>query len=360
MVEWLWTKDREWYDKWDSFNNSTLRGHYLQLSDWLFSYHNFGFDTELLIGLENGEICIGYGIVKAKFLFFKFYVINCGPIVKEGYEKYLEDAIVLFLEKSRKEGACYCHISLPVLKEGSFPFALPNDVLKNDGIFFSGKIGLPFAFISSSKGFGWIDLPPISEEERLAKFTNPITRKNIRISLRRGLTIVEAATPDQIREAYRAIELNANERGYSIRNWDELKNCLVNLHKKGFAELAMAYKDNECKGAFFFIKVNKRYTEIMGGTKKEYPDIKVGSFLKWHILTKSMKEGLPGYDITIGGSLGVQEFKLSFDPTIIEFIEGRHWVLSQFKYKIYNTLYPFLRRNKRAISSFIKIIKKTK
>jgi len=358
MIEWLWTKEREWFDKWDTFNNSTLRGHYLQLSDWLFSYHSYGFDNELLIGLENGEICIGYGIVKAKFFIFSFYVINYGPIVKEGYENYLEEAIGIFLKKAKKEKACYCHINLPVLKEGTLPAALPNDILKKDSIYFTGAIGFPFTFVSSIKGFGVIDLPPISEEDRLTKFANPITRKNIRISLRRGLTIVDANSDDQIQEAYRVMELNASERGYSIRSWEDFKECILSLHQKGFAEIAMAFRENECKGAFLFIKLNNRYTEIMGGTKKESPDIKVGSFLKWHILTKSMKAGLPWYDITTGGSPGVTEFKMSFDPTMIRFIDERHWVLSPFKYGIYVKLRPFLVRNRMVISSFIKILKK--
>jgi len=356
-MEWLWTNEKQWYDRWDTFNDSTGRGHYLQLSDWLFSYHVFGFETELLLGLENGEICLGYGVIKVKYSLFKFCVINCGPIIREGYESYLEEAINIFLNKSKREKAFYCHVCLPVMNEGSFPHGLPNAVLAPDSIFFSGSIGMLYKVVFSFGGFLWVNLEYINSEEKLESF-KANTRRDIRASLRKGLSMVEAETYDQIREAYKAIEINAKEVGFVVRPWAEFKNYLLESHRKGFARFLMAYKDNDCKGVMLLLKVNRRYTYVMGGAKREKPDLLVGDFLQWNAMMIMMSEGMKGYDISWGGSKGVMDFKLSFDPTVYAYVQSRHWILSPTKFAIYSRLHPILIKNKKTVVATMKIIRK--
>ena len=360
MIKWLWTKDKEWFDKWDVFNSTVERGHYLQYSDWLYSYKVYGFEVELLVGLENDEICIGYGIIKAKFSIFKFYVINCGPIVKEGFESYIDESIRIFLEKARKERACYCHINIPVAKEDYSWFCLPKETLNSDSIYFTGKTlgkGFPFKYVASINGFSWVDLPQISEEERLSQF-NTGRRKAIRVSLRSGLTVVEAKTPDEIRQAYNACELNANDKGgYILRPWKEFQKYLLPLHEKGYAEFFMAFKDNDCKGALFVIKLNNRYHSNFGGFKREKPDLQAGSFLHWYVIRKAMKQNMPVYDNSVGGSKSVREFKDSFSPVISNFIDGRYWILSPFKYSIYNAFIPWISKNKKRVSWILKFFR---
>jgi lipid II:glycine glycyltransferase (peptidoglycan interpeptide bridge formation enzyme) len=357
MIEWNWTTDKEWFDKWDNFNATQPRGHYLQYSDWGYSYREYGFDVELLLGMEHGEICIGYYIVKAKFSFFKFYTINCGPVVKEGYENYIEESIGIFLKKAKKEGACYCHINLPVITEGSFPYCLPADAISENSQYFSGipcKV-FPFKFIASINGFSWIDLRNITEEACLNRF-NANKRRDIRASLRKGLTVVEAKTPEEVREAYRLCELNATERGYPLRKWAEFKNYLLPLHEKGYGEFIMAYKDGDCKGALFIEKLPDRYHYVIGGAKKEKPDLLVGTYLHWQVIKKSIEIGFTGYDNSVGGTTSVRAFKDSFDPQPIRFIDGRYWILSPFKYNIYAKFLPYVRKNKQLISKVLKLI----
>jgi len=352
-MEWLWTKEKEWWDKWDLFNNSTARGHYLQLSDWLFSYHIFGFETELLVGLENNEICLGYGIIKVKYLLFKFYIINNGPIIREGYESYLEEAIQFFLDKSKKDKAFYCHMCLPVLEEGTLPFALSRSSLPNNSLYFTGKMGMLYKIVFSLGGLLWVNLDYVNEEERLADF-NIKTRRDIRASQRKGLVMIEAQTNDQVEEAYHCIALNAKAKGFSVRPWKEFKQYLLDSYKKGFIIFLMAYKDNECKGAMMLLKVNEKYTYVMGGYKREKPDLLAGYFLQWEATKMLMQKGVKGYDISLGGSKGVMDFKLSFGPIAYTYVQYRYWVLSPLKHTIYSRFYPFLVKNRKIIVRLMK------
>jgi len=71
-----------------------------------------------------------------------------------------------------------------------------------------------------------------------------------------------------------------------------------------------------------------------------------------------MDEGIKGYDISWGGSKGVMDFKLSFDPVVYSYVEKRHWVLSPIKFAIYSRLHPILIKNKRIIVATMKNVQK--
>jgi lipid II:glycine glycyltransferase (peptidoglycan interpeptide bridge formation enzyme) len=356
MIEWIWTREQAWRDKWDAFNNSTTRGHYLQLTDWLKSYSEFGFGLEMLIGHENGDIKIGMGVVKAKFSFFKFYVVNCGPIVREGYEEHIEESYKLFLDKSKKEGACYCHINSPIVLEEFKQWGFTKSALQSDSIFYTGRLKTPFQFVISVNGFRMVDLAGKDKESYLNALDRN-KRRDIKIAEKKGVELKIAETEDDIRTSYSMFENNSKEQHYNIRPWESFRSTILNLHKKGFSEFVMAYKDGVCKGALWLILAGRRYTYTMGGTLRERPDLHVGHYLHWYVVEQSIEKGLQGYDFSPGGSQGVIEFKNSYNPDRIEFEPGRHWVFSPIRYNVFMKVLPMLKKNKVVISKLIRLVK---
>ena len=355
-MKWLFTKEKEWADKWDVFQQSTPRGHYLQMSDWLNSYKSFGFSVEYLIGIDDNEnICLGMGFVKAKYSFLKFYVVNCGPIILEGFESYAEEALKLFIDRSKKDGACYCHINFPqyLLEENSrFKEALPINSLTNNSIYFTGKVGTPFKFVSSINGFRWVELIDIDEEKYLSKLSYNY-RRQIKESIKKGLTRRDAVTLEDIRTAYTCFEDNAETAGYTIRNWNDFAPYLESSVKKGYSKFIMAYLNDECQGAIWLVKAGQRYNYLMGGTKKDTHNLFVGYFMQYQAILDGLAINANGYDISVGGSKGVTEFKKRFLSEHLEFVGARHWVLSPLKFAIFKYLLPTLQKNKKLISKLI-------
>ena len=79
-MKFIFTKQKEWLEKWDEYVCNHSKGSHLIYSDWLKSYKSYGFDFEIGLMLDNNNIVGGFGVVIPKFLFFKFYIIPHGPI----------------------------------------------------------------------------------------------------------------------------------------------------------------------------------------------------------------------------------------------------------------------------------------
>ena len=147
MNDFIWTKSENDFKDWDKFLSSTKRGHYLQISHWLKSHETYGFDTELLlIKDEKSDIVAGAGLIICKFFIFKFCVVNCGPIIKEGYENLFSTIIEEILSRSRKYKPIAISINLPILDNSNsdnvnvYPFCL--DVKLNEEVLKVQKQGI--------------------------------------------------------------------------------------------------------------------------------------------------------------------------------------------------------------------------
>ena len=77
-MEIIYTEDKDWLNKWDTYITNEDRGSHLLLSDWVKSFHSYGFDYEFCICLENDIIVGGYAAVIAKALVFNFFIVPYG------------------------------------------------------------------------------------------------------------------------------------------------------------------------------------------------------------------------------------------------------------------------------------------
>ena len=74
------------------------------------------------------------------------------------------------------------------------------------------------------------------------------------------------------------------------------------------------------------MKSGNHYTYVLGGTKKEKPDVLAGHFLQWEAIKLSFEEKNDGYNISLGGSEGVMEFKNSFNNQQVFFKNGQYYL----------------------------------
>ena len=362
MHEFYWTNSVEDYRLWDDFLSSTKRGHYLQLSEWLKSYANYGFKADLLI-VKNveGEIIGGAGIVISKLLFFKFCSCACGPIIKEGHEDLFNEIVKEIQNRFSYYRPICSSINFPILEsenENIAPFCL-NVTLDNDLISDSEE-GSIIKSVTSINGFREVKITYDGEftpEEFLLKQCNSNTKRNIKKASKNDLSLRFAKTEEEVKNAYAIIELNAQNQGYSVRSWDDFKDTLLKMIKDDRCIIPTCLHEGELKGALLVFHTGKRFTYISGGTLREDQDLKVGHFLHFEVLKLSIKNGYKFYDISVGGSEGVTRFKEGFGGKHIKFIPSRYWVHNQFLFRLYSKLLPKLKNHKVLISKILKLLK---
>ena len=362
MYKYYWTKSETDFHLWDDFLGSTKRGHYLQLSDWLKSYSQYGFKTDLLIVKDDhGDVVGGAGIVISKFLFFKFCSCGCGPIIKEGYDHIFRDLLKELKNRFNYYRPICSSINFPILEEENediAPFCLNTELEKD--LINNSREGTVIKSITSSRGCRMVKIAydkEITPEEAVLRQCKTNTRRDIKRALRNDLTINFAKSEDEIRKAYALIELNAQHKGYSVREWHDFKETLIKMVDSQRCLIPICLHDNELKGALIIFHTGMRFTYIMGGTLREDTDLNVGHFLQYQMLKLSINKGYDFYDISVGGSPGVMRFKEGFGGKHVKFIPERYWVHNQFLFWLYISLLPKLKKHKVLISKVLKLLK---
>lgn len=352
-MEILYTKDPAWLEKWDAFVKTDDRGCHLVLSDWIRSYQSYGFDAEYCLSVEDGKIVGGFAAVITKVLFFKFYLVPYGPLAKDIFPDGLKVLSALVLERAKFHGAAYAHLALPTGDHGNSHFY-------NGNVSVTGaKHGHHFPYVYSSNGLNWVSLKDFPDEEALLESFKSSVRRDIRSALRKGMAVEMLETEEQVKSGYAICLANAAKHGYALRDWDSFKESLVNLIHKGTAKFIAAYKDGDLKGAILLVKAGNYYTYILGGTKKEKPDLLAGHLLQWEAIRMSMAEKCDGYNISLGGSAGVMEFKNGFGTEHLLFENSRfHWILRPALFNSYRffekRMKPYKKRIAKLLSKFRK------
>lgn len=351
------TKDLKWIQKWDEFLLNENRGSHLIYSQWLQSYKSYGFDYEVFI-VHEGEVIIGgYGAVIAKSFFFKFYIIPHGPIVIVGHEDKLERILSQLSTQSKKRGCCYVQYSLPISNEFAIePYVYSSNKLIDTNLI--GKVGNLFKYVYSNYGINWVDFNTTTSVDELLQQMSVQVRRNINLSYKNAAEICFAISEEECELAYKAIENNAKEAHYSVRAFEDFKATILELVAKERAYLLTAKIDGVIKGAAFAVNCGNHLTYISGGTKKEKPDMKLGYLLHWELIKKSYELGYKGYNISMGGSKGVMEFKAKFNTQTISFeTPHRHLIIKPIIFKLYLILNSIFVKNKKTISVLLKRFK---
>ena len=355
MNEYLFTKDENWLLKWDKFVYENPMGSHLIYSDWLKSYESYGFDYEVGLLIENHEIKGGYGVIIPKFLFFKFYFIPHGPIFKDG--KINNDIISSITKRAKLLGCCYTQFSLPVSTNNlitQFTFQ-PENINFAELNIKSGKL---FKHLYSSYGLNWLDLKSFSNQSELLAKLQTHAKRNIKKAYKNDFKLSEARCLDTIKEAYSLIELNSEISGYSVRDYDDIKETLTRLINNGNGIFLTAWKNNKIKGSAFLIRSQHILTYIFGGTLKETPDLRVGYFLHFEAIKLAKNSNLLGYNISMGGSEGVLRFKSQFGTSKIHFESPHYYIIhNRSVFSIFNFFEKKLRGSKRRVSKMLSKIK---
>ncbi|NVK53267.1 MAG: peptidoglycan bridge formation glycyltransferase FemA/FemB family protein [Flavobacteriaceae bacterium] len=351
LNNWIWTKDPHWINQWDLIQKESPNGMFTQTSSWLGSYKEYGIDFELLLKVENDQIKAGFGNLIFKIGPFLGYICPWGPFLKT--EENLEESIDVFLVRAKKLKAFSAQINPPIFNDNNefWEHSLSSYQFKKGNIF--RKIYLP-------QDFNLIDLKEegsFKSDIQLLKSFSENAKRNIKAGLKIQIEMLEAKTPEEIRTAYTCFESNAEREGYSIRNWSDIKESLIEGVAKTNYQILMAKHEGEVLGAIWTANGGCMKSYIMGGVDRSKGDLKLGHLLQWFSIKSAIELGFNFYNISVGGSDGVVRFKKSFYPTTKTSVGSYFVILTSWKYVIFNSVFPFFERNKRVAAAILKLIR---
>lgn len=350
-ISWIITKDPIWLAKWDELQINHESGMFTQTSTWLSSYQAYGFDFELLLGLDEfDQIMIGFGNLIVKAGPFKIYNCPWGPWMNN--PDLNELACEAFLNRSKEVGAFACQINPPFF-DTSVSFL---NVLASKG-FQNGNL---LNKIYSPEHFNIITLPEANGaelESQLLKSFSENAKRNIKSGLKNALEMKPAETAAEVRLAYSCFEQNAEREGYKIRAWEDLEYSLNTSVLNGNALIFLAKNEESIVGAIWVAKGGRMLSYIMGGVERTQKDLKVGHLLQWICILKAAELGYKSYNISVGGSEGVVRFKSSFYPQEMNSVGPKYFIISHLKHSLFKTGYSFLEKNKKLAVKILKFIR---
>lgn len=357
-MKYLFTKEQQWLDRWDEFLSRSNRGLYNQLSDWIQSYEVYGFDYKVFLLIENDTIVGGCGIVIAKLSFFKFYIVPSGPVLEKAFENQTDFIIQQLKEDATQMGCCYFQISIPLLQNEPMVYDYSLSHISDDSIYFSGNEGTKFKFVIPLHGYRLVLLEGLTYESVYSTFSKN-TKRNIAKAKKEGFTFRFVSTEAEIRAAYSCFEQNAKEKGYPLRSYTSMQTTLSKYINKNLAKMGCCYLDGVLVGALYVMQTGNRLTYINGGVLKAYQKLPVSHFMHNYLIEYSITHGYKSYDISVGGSAGVVQFKEGFGTDLYEFVTTRHWVLRPFIFQMYTLVEQKLKKRKTQVAQLLLKLKKS-
>lgn len=353
----FWTKDQVWLDRWDEFVFNSIKGSHLVYSDWLKSYKSYGFDFEICLILDdNDTILAGYGAVIPKALIFKFYIIPIGPIVDDYSDVVLKTLFNNLENRARTLKCIAAQISIPYSKHPKVKTYTYQPGLF-DAYLLNFEQGKCFDYIYAAYGLNWIDLTDYKNFDEFINNLHPQTRRNFKIS-NKYLNLKIDGLENKLRVGYHLIEQNARNGGYKVRSWRDIKTTFTSLQHKEYLLFDIAYENSVSKGSSLLFKTKHYLSYSMGGTLKEKPDRKVGYYLHCQAIKRSFDLKNTGYNISMGGTKGVQEFKSKFGAEAIYF-ENPHFnlIINSFRFNTFKVFDSKIKPLKSIISKILHFFK---
>lgn len=305
----IFRKITDW-KKWNHFVQNNEGSSFLNYSFWLDTYGVFPFLIKK-IGFEiidNYNIVGGISGIQIGFWKFAYIVFPSGPLFNSEISE--------------------------VEKVSFFKWFFEHKSMNSKKIQFATELNLDLYYKNLNKGKSIklvylnsgnnLILMKDSEQQQLIEFKTKV-RRDINVSLRKGLDLVKVVNTTDLKKVYDLFKQNSLDAGYKIRPYWFYKKSWIKSLSDGQSIFFMAMKDSQVKGAIWLIDCGKRLHYVMGGTIKEKPDLYVGYFLQWHAIKLSISKQYLTYNISVGGSQGVRQFKSDFGST--EFNPNKYYYI---------------------------------
>ena len=358
---------KEDIDKWNSFVRSCPSTSFYALADYLNSYASFGVQTRYLLACNGqGGIVGGAALMIFHFGPFIWIQVPHGPVVwetksttanqvVEAVENYAIETGAMFLQFSPFEAAPFSSS----WKERADAFGLRYD----PGILSSANIGV--SNVLQNLGFRQIfdsrilatnregQIVQLNVPDLLACFRQG-TRRDINYSLKSNLKVVKVESLIQLQACYNLLKENAMEHNYPVRPWETFRTAIYSSIQNDSAIVLLAEYNSTILATIVVLFGGTRGYYVMGGTKRVKSDKMYPAHrLQYTAMQETLRRGYFQYDLTSIVQGGVADFKRGFRPIYYRLTAPYTKIYRPFRFQLYKTLYPYLKRKKHFIGKLL-------
>lgn len=345
-------------EAWNAFVAASPTGDLLQSWEW-GELKARGAWQPLRVALQEGErIVAAAGLLKRRLPLPSTCILYAprGPVLDFTRPEQIHEMASALRQVARRERAILVKIDPPVEDTRVVP------VLQAAGFRAAGRTG------AEGSGFGGeqprcvmqLDLTPSLED--LLRACKEKTRYNIRLALRKGVTVRVGLTLEDLRVFYRLLQVTAERDGFLIRSFDYYRDMWEVLVERNLARLFLAdYQGKTLAGAITYRFGDKAWY-VYGASSNEHRNVMPNHLLQWEMIRWAKEEGCRIYDFR-GVSCtkdenpadplaGLYRFKAGFNARFVAYIGEFDLPLSLPGYWLWRTGKPAVQAVMKALGRF--------
>ncbi len=315
MIQTLYSTQRGFpsAEVWDAFVAADPRGHLLQTFAWGELKGAFGWVPTRVAVARDGALVAGAQVLYRRLGPCTVGYIPKGPVFLEEEGMIVERLWQGIHRLSRRMRAISLKVEPPWREEE-----------EAERRWLLGAGFAPSAERIQPRRTIFVDLRP-SEEEILARM-KPKWRYNIRLSMRKGVTVRQGGAKD-LPTFYRLMRLTGQRDGFAIHSAAYYERAWALFAPQGRARLFLAEYEGETLAALLAYAFNGQAIYMYGASSDAYREYMPNHQLQWRAMQWAKASGCHTYDlwgITDRGDpaeslSGVERFKAGFGGEIVSF-----------------------------------------
>lgn len=310
----------EMFKKVDAFIENHPKGHFLQSRDWAPVKPDWKQEIIVSTG-QDGSIKGVMTVLIRQLPVFKKSIMYAarGPVC----DVHDKETIKELLQKAKILAQRY----------NAYVLKIDPDVLVSDTEFEDILTSLGCKITRNIENYGGLqprfvfrlNIKDKTEEELLNSFHSK-TRYNIRLSQRKGVSVKEGRTQEDIKIFHDLITVTGKRDGFIVRTMDYYKSVLTAMGDN--AKLFMAYHEDKCIAATIAICYGDKCWYLYGASSNEYRNLMPNYQLQWSMIKWALERkcriydfrGVPGDLSEDNPMIGLYKFKVGFMGDYTEFI----------------------------------------
>ena len=267
--------------------------------------------------------------------------------------------------------ALFNEVKLLAKKHRAVFLKIDPDVPAQDKLFFEYLQSR--GFVSTEKGEGFEGVQPKhvfrldirADEETLFEQCHQKTRYNIRLAQKKGVTIHEDCSKDELPVFYEILKETTERDKFIVRPYGYFSDLWDYLVPPGYIKLFMAYYEGKpIAGTLAFLFGDKAWY-IYGASSNSHRNVMPNYLLQWTMIKWAKANNCKLYDFRgVPGNLaednplyGLFRFKKGFNGEYTEFIGEYDLIFSPLFYRLWTILEPLYQKNIRRLIRLKKVLR---
>ncbi|MGC8873148.1 MAG: lipid II:glycine glycyltransferase FemX [Chloroflexia bacterium] len=267
-------------EQWDGFLAGHPQGHLLQSFAWGELKARFGWKPLRLALVERGRIRAAAQMLLRRWPLFTLAYVPRGPVVDWTDEEAVGLLTQALVDTARSHRAVLLRI------EPNHPHPLP---------FPLGTLGFSPGTPVQPQSTLVIDLD--ADEEALLARMKPKTRYNIRLAMRRGVTVRPARGSGEVSLFYRLLQETARRDRFGIHTLPYYQAFYALFNETGTARLFFAERQGTVLAALWAAAFGDEAIYMYGASRSQGQEHMPSYLLQWEAMRWARERGCTRYDL---------------------------------------------------------------